>query len=92
MPDVDLSLSGHARVRAWYDGILEIFQRPTEHHVSNIRVSDGTASFEVLLRARTFDGQLIEARVREDWRFDIRPDGRPLITHYSAQTLEEAHT
>lgn len=92
MPDVDPSLSGHDRVRAWYAGVLETFQRPTEHHVSNIRVGDGTASLEVLLRARTFDGQLIEARVREDWRFDIRPDGRPLITHYSAHMLEEANT
>ena len=92
MPDIDLSLTGHDRVRAWYIGVLETLQRPTEHHVSNIRVGDGTASFEVLLRARTFDGQLIEARVHEDWRFDFRPDGRPLITHYSAQMLEEAHT
>ena len=87
MPHVDRSLSGHNRVRAWYANVVETFQRPTEHHISNLSVSATAASFEVLFRARTFDGQLIVARVQEAWRFDIMPDGSPLITHYSAKML-----
>lgn len=52
MPDVDTTLSGHDRVRAWYRGVLETLQRPTEHHVSKIAIEPGTARFEVLFRAR----------------------------------------
>lgn len=92
MPDVDRALTGHARVRAWYEGVLATLQRPTEHHVSDIEIGDGRAAFTVLFRARTHDGAQIEARVREHWRFDLQADGRPLITHYSAQILEEADT
>lgn len=92
MPDIDRALNGHARVRAWYDGVLATLQRPTEHHVGDIDIGNGRAAFTVLFRARTHDGTLIEARVREHWRFDLRPDGKPLITHYSAQMLEEADT
>ena len=92
MPDVDRALTGHARVRAWYEGVLAPLQRPTEHHVSDIEIGDGRAAFTVLFRARTHDGAQIEARVREHWRFDLQADGRPLITHYSAQILEEADT
>ena len=92
MPDIDRALTGHARVRAWYDGVLATLQRPTEHHVSDIEIGKGQAAFTVLFRARTHDGTPIEARVREHWRFDLRPDGKPLITHYSAQMLEEADT
>ncbi|WP_170328486.1 hypothetical protein [Ruegeria arenilitoris] len=92
MPDTDRTLPGHDRVRAWYAGVLATLQSPTEHRVSDISVGDGAASFTVLFRARTFGGDTIEANVREDWRFDIRPDGRPYITHYSARMLEEANT
>ncbi|MCA0907719.1 hypothetical protein LCM27_15055 [Ruegeria marisrubri] len=91
MPDADPRLSGHARVRAWYAGVLETFQSPTEHHASDIETGDGWASFNVLFRARTHAGDTVEAHVREDWRFDTRPDGRPLITHYSARLLEETN-
>lgn len=90
MPDADSRLNGHARVRAWYAGVLDTLQRPTEHHVSNIEIDPGQARFTVLFRARTQDGTQIEARVREHWRYDLQPDGRPLITSYSAQILEEA--
>lgn len=89
MPDVDCSLTGHDRVRSWYQGVLNSFQAPTEHHVSDIEVGAGTATFIVLFRAATFDGVTVEARVREHWRFDLRPDGRPLITSYSAELLKE---
>ncbi len=87
MPDADNSLTGHDRVRAWYAEVLKTLQRPTEHHVSKIDISPDTARFEVLFRARTFSGEPIEARVQESWRFDTRPDGRPLITSYSAKFL-----
>ena len=90
MPDVDPALTGHQRVRAWYHGVLETFQRPTEHHVSNIQYDETSATFEVLFRARTFAGEIVEAHVREHWRFEIRPNGRPLITHYTAEILQEA--
>ena len=92
MPDTDPALLGHDRVRAWYAGVLSTLQRPTEHHVSNIQVTPGAAQFEVLFRARTTTGETIEARVQENWRFDTRPDGRPLITKYSAKLLQEADT
>lgn len=92
MMDVDRTLTGHGRVRAWYAGVLQSFQAPTEHHVSNLAIGDGKLSFNVLFRARTFDSTLIEANVREQWQFDTRPDGRPLITKYSAHLLEEANT
>lgn len=90
MPDIDRSLHGHDRVRNWYAGVLETLQRPTEHHVSNVQITDAAATFEVLFRARTTSGDTIEARVREHWRFDVRTDGNPLITSYSAEILEEA--
>ncbi|WP_425085065.1 nuclear transport factor 2 family protein [Ruegeria profundi] len=92
MPDIDTTLSGHDRVRAWYRGVLETLKRPTEHHVSKITITPGAAQFEVLFRATTIAGDHIEARVQEDWRFETRPDGRPLITHYSATLLQEAVT
>ena len=92
MPDVDTTLSGHDRVRAWYRGVLETLQRPTEHHVSKVAIKPGAAQFEVLFRATTVAGEQIEARVQENWRFETRPDGRPLITHYSAKFLQEADT
>lgn len=90
MPDADPALSGHERVRAWYAGVLNTLLAPTEHHVSNIKVGDKTVSFTVLFCAQTYQGDKIEARVQENWRFEIRPDGRPLITHYSARLFEEA--
>lgn len=90
MPDVDRSLAGHDRVRSWYKGVLETFQSPTEHHVSDIQISEGKATFTVLFRAKTFDETTVEANVREHWHFDIRPGGRPLITTYTAEFLEEA--
>lgn len=90
MPDADQGLNGHDRVRAWYSGVLSSFVAPTEHHISDIEIGDGTISFTVLMRARTHDARLIEAHVHEDWRFVLRPDGRPLITHYSAKPLEKA--
>jgi len=89
MPDVDPSLTGHGRVKAWYVGVLDTFQRPTEHHLSNISVGDGTASFHVFFRARTHSGDWVEASVREDWRFEVQPNGRPLITSYAATFLDE---
>lgn len=89
MPNVDPELHGHERFRAWYADILKTFQRPTEHHVSDISVAGDAASFKVLLRARTIDGEAIEINVREHWRFKLRADGRPLITHYSVELLEE---
>ncbi len=89
MPDVDTTLNGHDRVCAWYRGVLETLQRPTEHHVSKVEIRPGAAKFEVLFRATTVAGDHIEARVQENWRFETRPDGRPLITHYSAQFLQE---
>ncbi len=92
MPDVDTTLSGHDRVRAWYRGVLETLQRPTEHHVSKIAIKPDEAQFEVLFRAATVSGDHIEARVQEHWRFETRPDGRPLITHYSTTFLQEADT
>lgn len=91
-PDIDTALGGHDRVRAWYRGVLETLQRPTEHHVSKIVIKPGAAQFEVLFRATTVAGDLIEASVQEDWRFETRADGRPLITHYSAKFLQEADT
>lgn len=90
MMDADRSLSGHDCVRSWYQGVLNTFQAPTEHHVSGIEIGEGKVSFAVLFRARTFDGATVEANVRENWRFDIRPDGRPLITTYTAELLKEA--
>lgn len=90
MLDVDRNLNGHDRVRSWYAGVLETFQAPTEHHVSDIKVSRNQVTFIVLFRATTFQGEILELRVLEHWRFDQRPNGRPLITHYSAQILEEA--
>jgi hypothetical protein len=87
MPDVDTTLSGHDRVRAWYRGVLETLQRPTEHHVSNVAITPGVAQFEVLFRATTVAGERLEARVQENWRFETRPNGSPLITHYSAKFL-----
>ncbi|NOD77709.1 MULTISPECIES: nuclear transport factor 2 family protein [unclassified Ruegeria] len=92
MPDVDATLTGHARVRAWYTDVLATLQRPTEHHVSKIKVTPGATEFEVLFRATTVSGEHIEARVQENWRFDTRPDGRPLITVHSAKLLQEADT
>ncbi|MEX0300791.1 MAG: nuclear transport factor 2 family protein [Leisingera sp.] len=92
MPDADPNLEGHARVRAWYAGVLDTFQRPTEHHVTGITVGGSTVSFYVTFRSRTLRGGTIEAHVREDWRFEPRPNGRPLITHYSARLLEEANS
>ena len=92
MPDTDRNLMGHDRVRAWYGNVLETLQRPTEHHVSNVKITLNEARFEVLFRARTVAGETIEARVQEYWRYDIRPDGRPLITSYSANLLQEADT
>lgn len=92
MPDVDTTLNGHDRVRAWYRGALANLQRPTEHHVSNVAITPGAAQFDVLFRAATVAGERLEARVRENWRFETRPDGRPLITHYSATFLQEADT
>ncbi|WP_170753471.1 nuclear transport factor 2 family protein [Ruegeria lacuscaerulensis] len=92
MLDVDTTLTGHDRVRAWYRGVLETLQRPTEHHVSKIAIKPNAAQFEVLFRATTVAGDRIEARVHENWRFEKRSDGRPLITHYSAQLLQEADT
>lgn len=87
MPDVDRSLTGHDRVRAWYTGVLETFRAPTEHHISDIDVQDGKVTFKVLFRAHTFAGEVVEASVRENWRFETRTDGRPLITHYSVKFL-----
>lgn len=92
MPDADISLKGHDRVRAWYAGILETLQRPTEHHISKVEVTSNTAQFEVLFRAKTVTGDQIEAYVQEYWRFDTRPDGNPLITSYSATLLQKADT
>lgn len=92
LPDIDTALGGHDRVRAWYRGVLETLLRPTEHHVSKIVIKPGAAQFEVLFRATTVAGDLIEASVQEDWRFETRADGRPLITHYSAKFLQEADT
>ncbi len=92
MPDVDTALSGHDRVRAWYRGVLEALQRPTEHHISKVEIKPDTAQFEVLFCATTVSGDHIEARVQEHWRFETRPDGRPLITHYSARFLQEEDT
>lgn len=88
MPDIDPALTGYDRVRAWYVGVLETLQRPTEHHISKIKITPGAAEFEVLFRAKTVGGDSIEARVQENWRFDIRPDGRPVITFYTAKFLE----
>ncbi len=90
MPDVDTTLNGHDRVRAWYRGVLETLQRPTQHHVSHVAITPGAAQFEVLFRATTREEDHIEARVQENWRFVTRPDGRPLITHYSAKILQKA--
>ncbi|UWQ90854.1 hypothetical protein K3727_19220 [Rhodobacteraceae bacterium M382] len=90
MIDIDRTLSGHDRVRSWYQGVLNTFQAPTEHHVSDIEIGEGKVSFTVLFRANTFDGTTVEANVREHWRFDTRPDGRPLITTYTAELLEKA--
>lgn len=84
MPDADLSLTGHDRFKAWYEAILNTFERPTEHEISNIEIADGSLSFYVVLRARFKNGGSIEAKVREEWRFDVRPDGSPLLTHYKA--------
>ncbi|PSL19380.1 hypothetical protein [Shimia abyssi] len=89
MMDVDRSLFGHDRVRAWYVGVLQTLKAPTEHHVSDIEVGDGEASFNVLFRAKTYDGATIQANVHERWCFDIRADGRPLITKYTAQMIED---
>ena len=89
MPDVDTALSGHDRVCAWYAAVLDTFQRPTEHHVSEIKITPGAAEFEVLFRAKLLGGGTIEARVQENWRYETRPDGRPLITFYTAKFLEE---
>ncbi|MBE1284169.1 MAG: hypothetical protein GJ676_12735 [Rhodobacteraceae bacterium] len=90
MPDTDPDLHGHDRVRDWYDKVLATFTRPTEHHVTDIQVSDHDATFNVLFRGRTHQGELIELSVRETWRFEIRADGRPLITQYSASLPYEA--
>ena len=92
MPDVDRTLSGHARERDWYETVQAALQRPTEHHVSKIKIASDTAEFEVLFRARNVSGSALEVRVQESWRFERRPDGRPLITYYSAKVLQEADT
>ncbi len=92
MPDVDTTLKGQERVRAWYANVLATLQRPTEHHVSKIEVTPGAAQFEVVFRAKTVAGESIEARVQENWRFDVKPNGRPLITSYSAKLLQETNT
>ncbi|MEM9629750.1 MAG: NAD(P)H-dependent oxidoreductase [Pseudomonadota bacterium] len=89
MPNVSPSLHGHDRFLDWYAGVLESFEAPTEHHVSKIALDSGTAEFEVLFRARLKDGSSVEARVREQWRYILRPEGQPLITHYSATSIEE---
>jgi len=88
MPGIDLALAGHARVRDWYAGVLKTFESPTEHHVSQLEIGAETVSFNVLFRARTHQGDTVEAHVHEDWRIEIRPDGRPLITQYSAREIE----
>ncbi|NOD36499.1 MULTISPECIES: nuclear transport factor 2 family protein [unclassified Ruegeria] len=92
MPDIDAALIGHERVRAWYAKVLATLQSPTEHHVSNIEITPDAAQFEVLFRAQTIAGEAIEARVQENWRFDVRPNGRPFITSYSAKLLQETIT
>lgn len=89
VPDVDTSLHGHERFKAWYAGVLEILERPTEHHVSNIEIGEGSASLKVLFRARLKDGGRLEVQVQEHWCFELREDGQPLITHYVAIPLEE---
>lgn len=77
MPDLDTDLTGHDRVRLSYAGVLETPRKPTEHYVSEADVTPGTASFEVLFRAKTNTGNRVVAPVRVDWQFAIRSEGRP---------------
>ncbi len=89
MEGIDENLHGHARVKAWYAGILAQLKTPTEHHLSQIEVDTDTVQFEVLFAAETKEGIKIGGRVKEHWRFETRADGRLLITHYKATPLDD---
>ena len=87
-PDSDLSLTGHDRFKAWYDDILETFERPTTHDVSNVVIGDGVAEFDVKLGARTKAGESVALTAREVWRFQQSEAGQPLITQYDVSIKE----
>ncbi|PLK70268.1 hypothetical protein C0V73_12875 [Rhizobium sp. TH135] len=85
MPDVDRTLHGHARFRAWYVGVLASFLRPTQHDLSEIDVQEGTVSFKVRLRAQLAQGSHVDVTAREIWRYQLSEEGFPLLTHYSVK-------
>lgn len=88
MEDADRSLHGHARFKAWYAQILKTLQAPTEHEISDIRLSGNTVTFRVAVRARLMDGTPISLTAAERWTFALREDGAPLITAYAAKILD----
>ncbi len=82
MPDADPSLFGHEKFRAWYASILDSFVPPCIHDISDVQISHNTLCFAARFRGNLKVGGQIDARVRETWKYTLRPDGTPNITHY----------
>jgi hypothetical protein len=88
MPDIDPGLHGHNRFLAWYAGIRDLLEAPTEHRISGIALQGNSVSFTAAVAARTKSGEHLELTAEETWQFRFREDGEPLITHYSAKLLD----
>ncbi|WP_068113454.1 hypothetical protein [Tropicimonas marinistellae] len=89
MEDAVRSLSGHDRFRARYAGTVA---PRCIHDISEGEVADGTARFTARFRGELKVGGKIDARVRETWACEMRPDGSPNITHNKAEPIQEDET
>jgi ketosteroid isomerase-like protein len=85
MPDIDASLHGHDRFRAWYATVLSTFTSPTTHRLSDIHITENEVRFTVEMHANLLDGAPVHITAKEHWRYSLTAAGSPLITHYTVE-------
>lgn len=87
---VEGEFEGHEGFSHWYAGIKEKIKPNNEHRVESLSIQDNNGLYDVdlavKLKAETYEGELLQLNVKENWKVEITRDQRVKIHEYKVQT------